>query len=319
MPSQYRIAFWNAENLFDTEDSPRREQKVARALGRDITGWTQALLDRKIQQVASFIQTMNGGRGPDIIGLCEIENEFVVDLLKQALAPLGRNYAIVHHDTQDNRGIDVAFLYDDNKFNVEATFNHFIMRRNATRDILQVNFLTAKGRRLIIMGNHWPSRSGGESESAPYRAMAGETLAYFHERALEVNGADTPVLAMGDFNDEPFDTSLVNYALGLRTPRKVLSGRNPYFLNLMWPLMGNGEGTFFFDEAPNLFDQILVNKNLVLPNSPIRVKTGSVKILRPASSLTPIRFGGMGKPINQDGFSDHFAIEVIVTEANTPS
>ncbi len=314
MATQYRIVFWNVENLFDTEDSRRREEKVARALGRDITGWTQDLLDRKIHQIASFIQKMNGGRGPDIIGLCEIENQYVVDLLTQALAPLGRNYAVVHHDTQDNRGIDVAFLYDDNLFNVEATFNHFIMRRNATRDILQVNFLTKHGRKLVLMGNHWPSRSGGESESAPYRAMAGETLSYFHERALEMNGADTPVLAMGDFNDEPFDTALVEYALSLRNPKKILSGRNPYFLNLMWPLMGKGEGTYFFNEAPNFFDQFLVNKNLIKPDSPIKVKMDSVKVLRPTASLTPVLFGGMGKPINQDGFSDHFAIEVVLTE-----
>lgn len=316
MASQYHIAFWNVENLLDTEDSPRREQKVARALGRSVTGWTQILLDRKIHQIASFIQTMNNGRGPDIIGLCEIENQFVVDLLKQALAPLGRNYAIVHHDTDDNRGIDVAFLYDDNKFDVEATFNHFILRRNATRDILQVNFLTKRGRRFVIMGNHWPSRSGGESESAPYRAMAGETLAYFHERVMEVHGEDTPVIAMGDFNDEPFNTSLIDYALSLRTPKKVLEGRNPYFLNLMWTLLGKGEGTYFFDEVPNVFDQILVNKNLLKPSSPIKVKTASVKVLRPDSALTPIPFGGMGKPVNQNGFSDHFAVEVVITETN---
>ena len=314
MRSQYQIAFWNAENLFDTEDSPRRGQKVARALGRSITGWTQTLLDRKIRQIASFICLMNGGRGPDILGLCEVENIFVADLLIQALAPLGRNYAIVHHDTQDDRGIDVAFLYDKGLFEVEATFNHFVLRRNATRDILQVNFLTKRGRRLVIMGNHWQSRSGGKFESAPYRAMSGETLAYFHERILEVLGAETPVLAMGDFNDEPFDTSIVNYALGISSQSRVLNGRNAYFLNLMWQLMGTGQGTYFFEDAPNLFDQILVNKNLISPQSPIKVIMNSVKILRPASSLMPIRFGGMGNPINENGFSDHFAIEVAIKE-----
>jgi predicted extracellular nuclease len=152
MTTRYRIAFWNVENLFDIEGSPRREEKVARAIGKDIKGWTQALLDKKVSQLAAFIQTMNGGRGPDILGMSEVENRYVLELLVQALAPLKRNYAIVHHDTQDNRGIDVAFIYDSKKFSVEATFNHFIMRRNATRDILQVNFLTQEGRRLIVMG-----------------------------------------------------------------------------------------------------------------------------------------------------------------------
>jgi endonuclease/exonuclease/phosphatase family metal-dependent hydrolase len=144
--------------------------------------------------------------------------------------------------------------------------------------------------------------------------MAGETLAYFHQRALEVVGDTTPVLALGDFNDEPFDISIVDYALGLRTEDKVLSGRNPYFLNLMWPLMGKGEGTFYFEGAPNFLDQILVNKNLLAPNSPIKIKPASAKILRPAGLLTPVPFGGMGKKVNPNGYSDHFAIEALMTE-----
>ena len=72
-----------------------------------------------------------------------------------------------------------------------------------------------------MFGNHWPSRSGGQFESAGYRAIAGETLSYFHQRVLEVHGPETPVLAMGDFNDEPFDTSLVLHALSTRQRAKV--------------------------------------------------------------------------------------------------
>lgn len=314
MASHYRFAFWNLENLFDIEGSPRREEKVARAIGSSIKGWTQALLDRKISQLAGFIKTMNGGRGPDILGVCEVENRFVLDLLVQALSPLRRNYSIAHHDTQDNRGIDVAFIYDNKKFVAEATFNHFLMRRNATRDILQVNFITRKNRRFVLMGNHWPARSGGVLESAPYRAMAGETLAYFHERIIEIHGKKTPVLAMGDFNDEPFDVSLVDYALAARTEQKVIGGSNPYFFNLTWPLMGKGEGTYYYDGTHNFLDQILVNKYLLDPASPIKIKPSSVKILRPTNALIPVPFGGMGKKINQNGFSDHFAIEAAVTE-----
>ena len=79
------------------------------------------------------------------------------------------------------------------------------MRRTATREIFQVNLQTHRGRTWAVFGNHWPSRSGGQMESAGYRAIAGETLAFFHERVLQVHGPATPVLAMGDFNDEPFD------------------------------------------------------------------------------------------------------------------
>ncbi|MBI1794716.1 MAG: endonuclease/exonuclease/phosphatase [Chloroflexi bacterium] len=325
MSTQYHFAFWNLENLFDIEGSPRREEKVARVIGSDIKGWTQALLDKKISQLSSIIRQMNSSRGPDLLGISEAENRFVVDLLAQSLAPLGRNYQVIHHDSPDRRGIDIAFIYDGNLLEVpeplaDNVFSHFVLRRTATRDILQVTFKTkAHQRELIVMGNHWPSRSGGEAESDAYRAMAGETLAYFHERVLEVKGDAAAVIAMGDFNDEPFNTSIVDYALGLRAADLVVKGRNPYFLNLMWALMGKGLGTFYFN-GPNLLDQFLVNKNWLKSDSVFKIKPDSVAIVKFPAMMDkkgqPIPFGGMGKPVNQKGFSDHFPVEVIVTEAD---
>jgi len=325
MPTQYHIAFWNLENLFDIENSPRRTDKVARALGKSIKGWTQALLDRKITQLSSIIQQMNLNRGPDLLGICEVENKFVVELLIQSLALLGRNYQVIHSDSPDQRGIDVAFIYDENLFKVplpleDNVFSHFVLRRTATRDILQVTFQTvAHQRQLVILGNHWPSRSGGQAESEAYRAMAGETLAYFHQRVLEVKGDTTPVLAMGDFNDEPFNTSLVNYALSQRVPSIVLKGQNPYFLNLMWALMGKGLGTLYFD-GPNVLDQFLINKNWLKSTARFRVNPDTANIVKLAPMVDkkgqPIPFGGMGKPVNQNGFSDHFPIEIVITEAD---
>jgi predicted extracellular nuclease len=140
------------------------------------------------------------------------------------------SYQIVHADTKDERGIDVAFIYDSNKFEIEKDrntgkdliFSHFIVKRAATRDILQVNFKTKSlDNRLVLIGNHWPSRSSGQYESEPYRIVAGETLSYFHKRILEQNSDDeeeeleqnTPILVMGDFNDEPFNRSVTDYAL----------------------------------------------------------------------------------------------------------
>lgn len=322
MPSTYQFAFWNVENLFDIEGSPRRSEKLERAIGRDLKGWTQARLDRKIAQLASILTKMNGSQGPDILGVCEIENEHVVRLLCQALAPLGREYEVVHADTQDQRGIDVAFMYDKNRFTAGEHFSHFVMRRTATRDLLQVNFTTKAGRQFVLVGNHWPSRSGGEAESAVYRAVAGETLAYFHQRILEVLGTETPVMAMGDFNDEPHDVSLVDYALSHRSRTKVVNARTAQFFNLMWPLMGRGLGSFYFDNFPNMLDQLLVNRRLLAQSSPLRVVEDSATIesfpemVTPGDYPRPIPFGGMGKPVNQDGFSDHFPISVTVREAD---
>ena len=320
MPSSYQFAFWNVENLFDVEHSPRRSEKLERAIGDDLKGWTQARLNRKIRQLASILRKMNGNRGPDLLGVCEVENAHVVQLLAKALAPLGRNYDVVHADANDQRGIDVAFIYDKNCFTAGEHFSHFVMRRTATRDLLQVNFTTKAGRPFVVVGNHWPSRSGGEAESAVYRAVAGETLAYFHQRIVEVLGPDTPVMAMGDFNDEPFDASLVDYALSVRSRTKVINSRTEQFFSLMWPLMGRGLGSFYFDNFPNMLDQFLVNKRLLVQTSPLRVVEESATIesfpemIAPGDYPKPIPFGGMGKPVNQNGFSDHFPISVTVQE-----
>lgn len=322
MPSQYQIAFWNLENLFDVEDSPRRTEKLQRAIGEDIRGWTQVELDQKIRQLAKIISQLNGGKGPDLLGVCEVENAYVIDLLVNALQPLGRRYAVEHHDMSDGRGIDVGLVYDADRFRVEGQFSHFVMRRNATRDLFQVNFKTQKNRLLVVVGNHWPARLGGEAESACYRAIAGETLAYFHERILEVQGNDAAVLALGDFNDEPFDQSLVNYALSNRSRSKVIKARNAQFLNLMWPLLGQGLGTHYYNNDPNFLDQFLVNKNLLTAQSPLKVVLESVAIARfpemvdPGEYPKPIRFGGMGKAVNPRGFSDHFPITVNLVEAD---
>ena len=83
MPVDYYVAWWNVENLFDEEDAPleRRTDKVFRAIRNDIAGWTPALRDRKVEQLASVIAQMNAGAGPDLLGICEVENRFVVDLL----------------------------------------------------------------------------------------------------------------------------------------------------------------------------------------------------------------------------------------------
>lgn len=313
---QYGISFWNLENLFDVQNSPRRTDKLQRAIGRGLAGWDQNVLDGKINQLSSIIAQLNNGQGPDVLGICEVENDHVLNLLIQALNPLGRNYGIVHHDSQDRRGIDVAFIYDQNLFSVEHVFDHTVMRRTATRALLQVNFRTTRNNQLLVLiANHWPSRSGGQLESEGYRQIAGETLAYFHQRIKEIHGNDTPVLAMGDFNDEPFNSSLTRHALSLRSRTRVVRGSRPYFLNLMWPLMDEGIGSFFFNNEPNMLDQFLANENMLKQNSVIRVLLDSVQInnfpemTNTGTYPTPIRYG-MGNRINPNGFSDHFPISV---------
>jgi Endonuclease/Exonuclease/phosphatase family len=325
----YYVAWWNVENLFDEENAfqlGRRSEKVHRMIKNDVVGWTPELRDRKISQLASVIAEMNTGVGPDLLGVCEVENRFVIDLLVEAInkklvSP--RKYEVIHADTSDARGIDVAFVYDSTLLEVpeprqNSVFNHVVIRRTATRDIVQVTFKTKTdpAHTLVVFGNHWPSRSGGQYESAGYRAVAGETLAYWHQRVLEVVGPDTPVLVAGDFNDEPFDQSMVTHALSTRQRSTVTASREkPRLWNLMWPIEGIPEGSFYYDNEPNMLDQFLVNKNMAVENAPLGADPTLVHIFKPNGNAhpdRPIPFG-RGKKLNEDGFSDHFPITMTLT------
>lgn len=316
----YHVAFWNLENLFDIENSPRRSEKLQRTLAGELAGWTREVLDRKIQQLASIIRQMNNGTGPDLLGVCEVENRFVLERLLAALGPLNRPYDIAHHDMSDDRGIDVAFIYDTRHFTAEEQFSHVIVKRSATRDLFQVNFRTSLDRLLVVVGNHWPSRSGGQYESEPYRMIAGETLAYFHERIREVQeDNEVAILAMGDFNDEPYNRSVSEYALSERGETKVIRAQSAKFLNMMWPLMGQNIGTHYYDNVAGVLDQMMISKGLVTGTRGIRALTDAVAILQFPDMRgggvypVPIRFG-RGQSLNRDGFSDHYPIAVQLRE-----
>lgn len=327
--ADYYIAWWNVENLFSIENDPNRSDKLQRTLTGELKGWNQTVLNKKLAQLASIISQMNGNTGPDILGVCEVENANVLALLVAQLSTLGRNYKVVHSDTKDRRGIDVAFIYDNAKFKVKAAevFNHFILRRNATRDLLQVNFYTKpSNNRLVLIGNHWPSRRGGEQASEPYRIIAAETLAYWHERILEIHLADQAILAMGDFNDEPFNRSLVEYALSERVEKRVKSkrSRNPYLFNLMWPFMGQGLGTHYYSGLPGMLDQFLVNRPVLRSDSPFEISSNPIEILKfPEMVIAsgknkggPRRYGrpSASSQYDPDGYSDHFPIGMTILE-----
>jgi len=323
MIAEYYVGWWNLENLFDIERSSQRPDWLKDRLKKELKGWTRSVLNKKLNQLARVIVFMNQQKGPDLLGVCEVENK---DVLKDLIAVLHaklphRRYKIAHSDAADKRGIDVAFIYDSSLFSADKIFNRVIIKRNATRDLLQVNFSTSKGNALVVIGNHWPSRLGGVYESEPYRIIAGETLAYWHERVLVNKGKDTPSVVLGDFNDEPFDRSLSEYGLSERENRRVksLRSRKPYLLNLMWPLMGTGSGTHFFDTW-GVLDQALVNRPLLRKDSPIQLKKDSIEIIRESwmmKGTKPRRFsrpstrGGM----DESGYSDHLPIGLRLRES----
>jgi hypothetical protein len=337
MKNNYFISWWNVENLFDVYDSKQRPEWLQKQLNSELKGWTEQVLNHKISNLASIIKQMNNNTGPDILGLCEVENQPVLEMLKNALLPLGRNYGIVHHDTSDQRGIDVAFIYDRDKFTFKQFFSHTILKRTATRDLFQANFITPKNRDLILVGNHWPARSAGVLKSEPYRIIAGETLSYWMERTIEEirkenekkneKKNDPAVLVMGDFNDEPFNRSIMEYALGTNSEKKVVYARTPRLFNLMWPLYGHGQGTYYWDNFPLVLDQILVSKELIKSTGKIKVAKGAtpeylVKIemfpemVNPGRYSSPVSHGRPSKKssFNPDGFSDHYPVSVVIEE-----
>ena len=156
------ITWWNVENLFDVNRSELRPSWLAKQLKRELKGWTKTVVDRKIKDLSSVIKQINNNKGPDLLGICEIENENVVKKLLSSLNIPGRKYKVLHHDTKDKRGIDIAFIYDSDKYSYDGKmFNYEVLKRSSTRDILQVNLTTSTSNELIIIGNHWPARAGG--------------------------------------------------------------------------------------------------------------------------------------------------------------
>jgi endonuclease/exonuclease/phosphatase family metal-dependent hydrolase len=320
--AKHHLVFWNVENLFDVEDAPGRSDKLNRTLGNELKGWAQDVLDAKIRQLASILRQVNCGHGPDVLGVCEVENRHVLELLRDAITPLDRQYDIAHEDAKDRRGVDVAFLYDADRYEIrdKEIFSHFVVRRSATRDLVQVNLRTKPGGRLlVVIGNHWPARSAGQLESAPYRAIAAETLSYFHDRIRDIHGKDVAVVAMGDFNDEPFDRSLTDYALSESQAQKVRSAHSPRMLNLMWPALGAAVGTQYHNNQAHVLDQFLISKGLLTGKSGLRALPGTAEVLRFPEMVSrgsypkPRRFG-RGKKPDLEGYSDHFPIGVTIEE-----
>ena len=322
---EYFLGWWNLENLFDVYDSTHRPEWLKKKLAKELEGWDEFVLEKKLVQLATVISAMNGAKGPDLIGVCEVENKVVLEKLLAKISSPNRSYSIVHSDTNDGRGIDIAFIFDANLFLEPAPqdiFNHVVLKRNATRDIVQVNFKTKSthGSDLVVIGNHWPSRLGGQLASEPYRIIAAETLSYWIERTNEHYGNEVPIVVMGDFNDEPFNRSITDYALGLKDSRSVKSKRSkkPYLFNLMWPLQKDGIGTHYFDSW-GMLDQILVNRSLLQGSASLKLVPNSCEIFLEERMLRlgkPRRFNRPSSKsgFDADGFSDHLPITVRIKE-----
>ncbi len=309
------VAFWNVENLFDVESADRSD-KLRKLIAKDIAGWDETLLGSKLGQLSKVIRSMNTGTGPDILGVCEIENKNVLTkLTERIVSDGGRTYQIAHADTSDNRGIDVAFLYDPTiaSTSPDKMYQHWVVKRYATRELFQVNFDIDR-QTVVMIGNHWPSRTAGQYESEPYRMTAGETLSYWVERIQQELGDDAAIIVLGDFNDEPFNRSISEYALSVNDSRRVINGKNPYLLNLMWPILATGAGSHIYDGQWNMLDQIMVSRGIVSGKSGWKqhgnAQIEAVSIMSHPQKIGPRRFGIKLTERDTAGFSDHYPVSV---------
>lgn len=337
------FAFWNLENLFAPENFPKREPRIASAINSSLRGWSEALFAQKIQQLSKVILAMNNARGPDVLGVCEVENRFVLETLVEVLnAASGRVYDIVHADAEaDKRGIDTAFIFDSQVFSIvpNSIFSHIVIRRTGTRDITQVTFRSnSAGKDIVALANHWPSRSGSSvEETAGFRAVAGETLAYWHMRIREELGDDIAIIAMGDFNDDPWNASIQRNANAVREQGDVERSRSAKFYNLAWQYLGkqcedhrgelrNIDGSLYYSGNGNVFDQLLVNRSLLKGEGDYVVDVPSADIFTFSEMVDhrvgngPRRFGlpdgNVEKNIDETGFSDHFPVSVMLDSVN---
>jgi len=202
---------------------------------------------------------------PAVVGLIEVENRQVIEDLIKEPALKKYDYGIIHYNSYDYRGIDVALIYQKRRFTPTNSLKKELKifgdsgKREYTRDILVVTGFLDNEKVAFFM-NHWPSRRGGEAASLPKRNAAAALL---KQQMDSVRAADssTKLFAMGDFNDDPVSSSLKNYLKAQPSP-KDLSETTPY-LNLMYPLYKKGVASLAYQDAPNLFDQIIVSKNLI--------------------------------------------------------
>jgi hypothetical protein len=265
----YHIAFYNVENLFDTINSDNTSDTEFTPQGK--VPWTSERYNNKKEKLASVIAAMNKEL-PDIFGMCEVENINVVKDLITTGKLQEMKYGIVHYDSPDERGIDVALLY--NKCNFNPLFSRPIPilfpfdSSDRTRDILYVKGLLGGEDSLHIFINHWPSRWGGQEKTAPARNFVAGILKKSCDSIFAVN-KEANIIIMGDFNDNPTDESLAEVLHALMPKQNAPTNA---LYNLMLAPYKRGEGSYYYSYGKewNMLDQIIVSGNLLKPSSNIR-------------------------------------------------
>lgn len=316
--NEFIVMFYNLENMFDIIDSPDTNDSDFTPTGAK--NWTHNRYEIKKKRIWQVIASVSDKRFPDIIGVCEIENHNVMqDILETT--PLGASgYSCYYHETLDRRGIDVAFLYRPETFEiVDSTFIPIYFPTDPnyhSRDIIYVKGIAKEfSDTLHVFVNHWPSRYSGRIASEQLRMDAAHTLRHSIDSILSmVNNAK--IVCIGDFNDSPLDKS-VNEGLGSITTFDTIQPTGLYHLahymqtvKKMW--------TYKYQGVYDILDQIFVTGNLMLNSGLCCTQDDAQTVYReflleyeadgPKTKRTYI-----GMKYN-DGFSDHLPVTLTLHE-----
>ncbi|MVO10548.1 endonuclease/exonuclease/phosphatase family protein [Flavobacterium sp. TP390] len=286
----HTVAFYNFENLFDTINDPNTidEEYLPNK------GWTYKNYRKKLDNLSRVIIELgtdeNPSNSPVVIGACEIENRRVLEDLVKHPTLVNKGYKIIHFDSPDRRGIDVALLYQDKYFTPVSYTNIPLYiykdgkstgkkeekdkeKEEETDDAVQVDESTQRiytrdqllvtgyleGEEISFIVNHWPSRSGGEKKSSPNREAAGALNRKIIDSLYKIN-PKAKVITMGDLNDDPTNKSVKKGvgAVGTKEELKPLGIYNP-----MEKMHKQGIGTLGYRDSWNIFDQIMLSEPLV--------------------------------------------------------
>ncbi len=333
----HTVAFYNLENIFDTINDPRINDDEYTPSGAQ--NWTSRKYKKKLEnlsRVLSEIGTPDNPNSPTLIGGCEIENRSVLeDLVKQPKLA-GKDYGIVHFDSPDKRGIDVALLYQKKHFTPTSYVNIPLYistdmqqgvkakaedevsddklvtdsksNRVYTRDQLLVTGLL-DGEEISIIVNHWPSRSGGEKRSSPYREAAGRLNKKIIDSLYKIN-PNAKIITMGDFNDGSTNKSIKVEvgAIGKKEAVKPGTIYNPFE-----EMAKKGMGTLAYRDAWDIFDIIMVSAPFTNQQDYSSWRYWKAGIYnKPFMITTTGQYKGY--PLRntqlQPGFSDHFPVYI---------
>ena len=303
------VAFYNLENLFDLVDD--KHTKDNDFLPTSVKKWTPKRYDNKLKKLSFAISNIGRretGKHPTIVGLAEVENDKVIKDLIATKHLENCNYSYLHYNSPDERGIDVAMIYDTNAFEVlnSETFTIQLSDVNGeadyTRDILLVSGLLDKEKVHVIV-NHWSSRREGEKETEHKRIASSDKVGEIIS-SLQLKNDAVKIIIVGDFNDDPHSNSI----------KRLVEGFNLF--NPMETLQSYNRGTSYHNRQWNLFDQILISTNFFKTSDKLFEFCAAnifdedfLKLFKGPYKGSPFRTY-VGKKY-KGGYSDHFPVYAI--------